>query len=157
MIDSAIGFVMVIPCNIAKGADIQEKRVLLHLVLVITSYIIGMEAFAPLTWSAYTCNAPGTSLTLFFDVCIATFSAIWHINSPTPIGQAPEFLFAGIKRFAVKASKLVFQSLHDVYMLFLFRLLIKRENDFQRLSEDIAKEFVNWYVVLISALNSDGP
>ena len=44
----------------------------------------------------------------FFAMYITTFPAIRRRTSPTPIGRAPRFLFSGINRLAVKASKLLY-------------------------------------------------
>ena len=64
-----------------------------------------MTASDPASWPAHTMSDRGTSFT-FFVMYITIFLAIQSRTSSTPIGRAPGFLFSGIDRLAVKASKL---------------------------------------------------
>ena len=55
----------------------------------------------------HTWSDPAVSFTSFFAMCITNFPAIRRRTSPTPIGRTSGFLFSGINRLAVKASKLL--------------------------------------------------
>ena len=66
-----------------------------------------MAASDPASWHAHTWSDPAASFTSFFAVNITNFPAIRRRTSPTTIGGTPGFLFSGINRLAVKASKLL--------------------------------------------------
>ena len=52
------------------------------------------------------CGASAASWTSFLATCISIFPAIWPNTSCTSIGGSPGFLFCGINRLDVSASKL---------------------------------------------------
>ena len=68
---------------------------------------------------------PAASFTSFFAMYITAFPAIRRRTSPTPIGRTPGFLFSGINRLAVKASKLLSVSEFEKCMFVLHNRFTK--------------------------------
>ena len=58
-------------------------------------------------------------------MCITPFLAIRRRTSPTPTGRTPGFLFSGISRLAVKASKLLSVSEFERCMFVLHNRFMK--------------------------------
>ena len=85
-----------------------------------------MTASNPTSWPAHTWSDPAAaSFTSFFAIYITTFPTIRRRTSPTPVGCTPGFLFSGINRLAVEASKLLSVSEFERYIFVLHNRFTK--------------------------------